>query len=106
MKVIFRTWIEGGDTIAIFPEIPCMRWTCESYQHIGQHGACDLHLTLFLITRPAFEWEIEPLLTELKSIGYDDLVIVKRATHKMKLARQDAFQKEEVELNKFRGGGK
>jgi len=90
-KVIFRTWINGGDTIAIFPEIPAGDWTCESYQHIGQHGGCSIGLS-HASTRPATEREIEPLLTELHLIGYDDLVIRKRATRKMEENRQAALK--------------
>ena len=89
-KVIFRTWIRGGDTIAIFPEIPDGEWTCQSYQLIGQHGTCCIGLTC-PATRPATQREIDPLLAELRAIGYENLVIVKRFTRKMELTRRAAL---------------
>ncbi len=42
-KVIFRKWpkSQGGGVIALFPQLPASYsgHMCESYEHIGQHGA-------------------------------------------------------------------
>ncbi len=72
IAVIFRTFRNGGDVIAFFPFIPATRngWTCESYQHIGQHGAACPHLARQQYTRPSTPDEIKPLALELTSIGY------------------------------------
>lgn len=69
--VIYRTFKDGGDVIAIFPFIPSdpTGWHCESYQHVGQHGGCTPHLT-HAVTRPATRAEIAPLAKELRRIGY------------------------------------
>ena len=72
---IFRTFKDGGETIAMFPLIPASRdgWNCGSYLHVGQHGEA----TPFLCrggrdcpTRPATRAEIKPLAAELRRIGY------------------------------------
>jgi hypothetical protein len=75
-KVIFRKF-RNGDVIALFPEVAGSSnpSTCQSYTHVGQHGAADPHLTA---TYPATAEEYAPLLAELKRIGYDDLEICKR----------------------------
>ena len=42
-KVIFRK-LKDGDIIALFPELPGDMnpyHTCESYMHVGQHGAAS-----------------------------------------------------------------
>ena len=77
MKTIFRKW-EDGDVIAIFPEIPAdvRGFACMSYQHIGQHGACDPRFASF--TQPASPEEYADLYKELQAIGYEDIEIVKR----------------------------
>ena len=56
-------------------------YTTTSYMHIGQHGAAD-YAGVIAATRPAREEEYRGLLSELKSIGYDDLHIVQRARPK------------------------
>lgn len=59
--VIFRMW--KGQVIALFPDTRAdPAGNCESYMRIGQHGAADY----------------AGLLTELISIGYDDLKIYHR----------------------------
>lgn len=69
-KVIFRTFRKGGDTLAMFPEIPAdaMGDFCQSYQHVGQHGAASPSLPG--VTRPATPEETAPLRRELEAIGY------------------------------------
>lgn len=71
--VVFRIWPkrEGGDVIAIFPELPGTMdpYTCQSYQTIGQHGSCDPSgLTNKL--RLATSTEYAELMSELERIGY------------------------------------
>ena len=80
-KVVFRKFNKGGDIIAMFPQIPATRdgYLCESYQHIGQHGAADpmiVHDTT--LAKPS---EYASLLRELKSIGYTDLDIKQKMTY-------------------------
>lgn len=72
-KVIFRKWpkSKGGDVIALFPAIAGTvgdPFTCESYMHVGQHGAASVFLTRE--TRPAIKQEAAPLARELRRIGY------------------------------------
>ena len=79
MKVIFRKLRCDGSIIALFPEVP---WdpeenTVTSYMHVGQHGGAN-YQHIIAKTRPACEDEYRPLLAELKSIGYDDLHMMKR----------------------------
>lgn len=62
--VIYRTFKDGGadPVIAMFPLEPAdsTGWTCNSYQHVGQHGGCTPHLT-HKATRPATRAEVAPL---------------------------------------------
>jgi len=69
-KVLFRKFKEG-DVIAIFPE-QCGNespYTCSSYQHVGQHGACDPQ-GLMRTTKPAKPSEYKDLMMELRRVGY------------------------------------
>ncbi len=79
--VIFRKWSEseGGGIIAIFPtELGTNDpYTSSSYEHIGQHGAAD-PVGLIQRTKPAKPSEYADLMTELESVGYDDLKVVQR----------------------------
>jgi len=82
-KVIFRKF-KNGDVIAIFPEM-LGNWkthTCESYMHIGQHGACDPQYLIDEITKLATPDEYNDLKLELESIGYD-LQVCKRQSYNM-----------------------
>lgn len=75
--VIFRKFKEG-DIIALFPQDTCPRTGfCNSYMHVGQHGDAD-YLGLIKSTKLAKPSEYRALLCELKSIGYDDLIIKSR----------------------------
>lgn len=82
-KVVFRKFKKGGDIVALFPEqrYSPFDYTIDSYQHVGQHGAADYAYVL-TISRLAGEDEYQPLLAELKSIGYDDLQVMKRCRPK------------------------
>jgi len=92
IKVIFRKWRDGGDIIALFPEIPadCTGYECLSYMHIGQHGAANPTI-LIARTVPAAPDEYAELLDELKCIGYTDLQIVQRFSH-------NAFEKRWLQI--------
>lgn len=73
-KVIYRVFKKGGDVIALFPTIaattnPNM---CQSYQHIGQHGAAS-YSHVMQMTRPAKPEDYEKLNKELIAVGYKDL---------------------------------
>lgn len=76
-KVIFRK-LRNGEVIALFPQEPATRdgWLCVSCMHVGQHGSADP----FTVndTKPAMHYEYADLYDELKSIGYDDLVVCKK----------------------------
>lgn len=92
--VIFRRFRDGGDVIAIFPALPGTRqwWRdCESYQRIGQHGACGLDYVSS--TRPAAEADpdVIALRRELESgpAPYR-LRVVKRFTRAHDEARRGA----------------
>lgn len=81
--VIFRTFRNTGDVIALFPTIPHdpSGLYMMSYQHVGQHGAASPLLTQ-QHTRPATEEEKAPLRRELVRIGYNDLKEIRRRTYK------------------------
>ena len=72
--VVFRTY-PWGDVIALFPELPAdpLGTYCECYQHIGQHGSADYHQVIY-DTRPSDPTEYEPLLSELRQLGYRPIV--------------------------------
>ena len=73
-----------GEVIAVFPYILDNECTVLSYAHIGQHSGCIWYINDF--TRAAKESEYLPLLNELKSIGYDNLRVIKKRSHKKYLA--------------------
>jgi hypothetical protein len=69
--VIFRKWpkSEGGDVIALFPCDPgTSEYDCDSYQHIGQHGAANLDI--IYRTKLAKPEEYADLKRELESAPY------------------------------------
>ena len=80
-EVIFRVFKEGN-VLAMLPYEKYDRRGefCNSYQHIGQHGAAD-YVGCMRETRPAKPEEYNELFQELTSIGYD-LKIIKRASYK------------------------
>lgn len=63
------------DLFAFFPEDVCdLDGNFTSYAHVGQHsGCCQEYADQ---SREATREEYLPLLQELESIGYDDLVIL------------------------------
>ncbi len=92
-KVIFRFWKKSQDVIAIFPEhIGDMDpYTCQSYEHTGQHGACNPQMIIDN-SRLAKPNEYADLKAELKSCGYN-LKIIKRY-------RYESFKEREKELKR------
>jgi hypothetical protein len=71
--VLFRKYpnIEGGEVIALFPEIPgdMNLDTCSSFVHVGQHSAAHVHGCING-TRPAKPAEYADLKRELESAPY------------------------------------
>ena len=74
-RVVFRKWKGSGSVIAFFLDQPETPGHCTVYEHIGQHGAGAYPHPQ---TEPATVEEYVPLLTELRSIGYDNLRVVTR----------------------------
>jgi hypothetical protein len=76
--VIFRVFRKGGGIIAFWPAVKVDFYgyvlTCQSYQHVGQHGAADYQYCLAL-TRLATPKEYKDLLKELKGRGYTPHII-------------------------------
>ena len=80
-KIIFRVYSDGA-VIALFPQIPSdiHGYLCQSYLHVGQHGGADPDVVVSQ-TRLATKREYNPLLKELKQIGYNP-VVAKKFTQK------------------------
>ena len=77
-RVIFRTFKEDNEVIALFPDdIANEQKECWSYMHYGQHSPADYNLVV-KNTKPASDEEAQELLDELRYIGYDDLKVCKR----------------------------
>jgi hypothetical protein len=94
--LVFRTFPEG-DTIALFPTIPATQpgEDCESYMHIGQHGAATPDLVRF--THQATQAQANELMQELVTIGYDDLKVYKRITWQMhQTRREEAYRLDHI----------
>jgi len=72
-KTVFRVY-PSGEVIALFPQIAAQvgGYLCESYMHIGQHGAADTHIVVGQ-TRLATQEEYQPLLEELEQIGFNPI---------------------------------
>jgi hypothetical protein len=66
--VVFR--MIKGECVAIFPTLAGTNDvnTCSSYQHVGQHGACDINLGKR--ARLAKSYEYRALKKELEGLGY------------------------------------
>jgi hypothetical protein len=95
-KVVFRQWrAEPRTIIALFPEIPAdlNGYTCESYEHFGQHGGADyegvVSRTLPVPRSQSSEryaQDVDDLSRELESLGYV-LHVVRRCTPAMRRER-------------------
>lgn len=69
-KVIFRKY-PNGEILALFPyNIVTNDGDCDSYMHLGQHGAANYRHCI-ATTKPAKETEYNELFTELENIGYN-----------------------------------
>jgi hypothetical protein len=85
-KVIFRKFPDG-DIIALFPEIAVDNtgYKCESYMHVGQHGAADTEIVRN--TKLATPDEYAVLQDELERVVGYDLKIIKRFRYVHQLER-------------------
>lgn len=77
IEVQFRLF--KGEVIAVFPYVIESRNDVASYMHVGQHSGCSFDINNF--SKPATPKQYENLLNELKSIGYDNLKVIKRRDH-------------------------
>lgn len=86
-KTIFRVYPDG-EVVALFPQIAAQvgGYLCQSYMHIGQHGAADTAIVVRQ-TKLATKKEYQVLLGELEQIGYNPAV-AKRCTYKDLQIRQ------------------
>lgn len=102
-KVAFRFWYDGpgnrksGEVVAIMPELPgdSDAYSCTCYVHTGQHGICNVYLA-GQHSRLATVAEYEPLMAELRSLGYN-LHLIKRVN------QQRYLQARRAELAKYKG---
>lgn len=76
MKVLFRVDRKSREVVAVFPT-ERNRGDIMCYAHVGQHSDCCREWVT-QDTRNATPNEYAPLLAELRTIGYDDLQIIKR----------------------------
>ena len=86
-KTIFRKFKDNGDIIALFPEYPTDingRY-CDSYMHIGQHGAAD-YAYLLRWTVPATPEEYAELKRELETHYDYEIEVYQRRTPQMRNA--------------------
>ena len=88
-KVIFRKF-SNGEVLALFPEIVAVRigYLCQSYIHVGQHGAADP--SIVYRTKLAKPDEYKDLYKELTDIGYN-LKVIKRFNKKHLQIRQAMY---------------
>lgn len=86
-KIIFRKW-PNGDIIALFPQISASiyGYSCNSYEHISQHGAANYSLVVSKTTL-AMPAEYAELLAELEQIGYNPLSAKRSGSQDAKIRR-------------------
>ncbi len=93
--VIYRKWdiVNSNRILAVFPEILAATanypYLSLSYEHIGQHGACD-YKGILQVTTPATPDEYADLHQELTAIGYN-LVVRRRCTAAMDDKRREQY---------------
>lgn len=89
-KVVFRWYRRYGECVALFPQIAAdnQGYSCQSYMHVGQHGAADPDCVVAQ-TRLATSEEYESLAKELRSRGYH-LDIRKRCTRHDQAIRRES----------------
>lgn len=90
--VVFRKWLDTGDIIALFPELPpdSNGFFCDAYEHVGQHGGADFY-GVIQATKPATLNEAKSLAKELTRIGYR-LKPIKRASYRVHDQRRTTAQ--------------
>lgn len=81
--MILRRWrpsiTADQSIIALFPYEPETWRTCNSYEHVGQHGPADYgHVIASTRPVPANDPEGIALLAELTAIGYEPVVRQRR----------------------------
>ena len=79
--VIFRKF--KGEVNALFPYISYKQnHKCTGYAHVGQHFECDFD---YMVSKSklALPSEYESLLKELEQIGYNNLLVQKKANRKL-----------------------
>ncbi len=84
IPVVFRVWRKKPHgVLALFPTLAAdnQGYYCDSYEHMGQHGAAD-YSGCIKNTRPATMEEATLLLHELRRIGYK-LQVIQRVTPAM-----------------------
>lgn len=99
--VIFKKDRDGCNVFAAFPTIPgdMSPFNLAVYAHVGQHSSAgESYVSLCKAAKPD---EYAALLQELRSIGYDDLVIRKRLTRSDYEARKQALARDESALEDF-----
>lgn len=81
-RVIFRKFKDDGAVIALFPDLPgdSNPATCESYMHVGQHGAAELLGVIYELTFPAGPEQYAALKRELEAPPYGYRLQVIRRT--------------------------
>ena len=89
-KIVFRIYPDG-EVIALFPQIAAQigGYLCQSYMHIGQHGAASTH-TVVRQTRLASRKEYLPLLKELEQIGYNPVIGKQCTQHDLQIRQEQA----------------
>jgi hypothetical protein len=93
-KVIFRKWNKTVDKnqgiIAIFPEEPgtMSPYTCDSWEWVGEHGACD-PTGVIKNSKPATEGEYQEVKNYLEShYGYNLEVIQRLRYNAIEIRQQ------------------
>lgn len=90
-KTVFRIW-PNREVIALFPQVAQDQFGhyCMSYMHVGQHGGADVSIVVRQ-TRLAKPEEYQPLLEELKQLGYNPK-IMKHCTYRDQQIRQKQYE--------------
>lgn len=96
-KVIFRKWNKSVDKnqgiIAIFPEDPATMssYNCNSWEWVGEHGACDPGLVI-KVSKPATEIEYQEVKDYLENYYGYNLDVIQRLRYNAIEIRQQKIQ--------------
>lgn len=90
VRVVFRRWKDGGEVIALFPELPADAhgYFCDTYMQVGQHGGADYY-GVIRESFPVRPSESAILARELRRIGYR-LKPIRRASWQHHEQRREA----------------